>query len=589
MSPGAAGGPLPGTGIRDRVHDLPDALLDTTEERWGWRFHRHMGRPLLLPSQEPAPSRFPAPHWARSARLGSRREAADGWRQWARACRAMLADYQRRRREVISAKAAIEDMRPSRFTVARLAVPGLRGPVDSAVLWTALSPMSSRRVDVYGGVGDGWCSLLVTFGSSLLARGYRLVVLDVSAQRVADPLLGFVELVGKSVHRWLLPDEGPQLDLFQGRTAHDVAEALADAVSTGPDGGDRERDLDAYLLQRVCAVIAPDLTGSRICAGLRALTGEEQRGDTRSPLTPDEFDNLAESFGEVGRRQHDARMSTLLSRLQQVSTWGSQDRRPLLAAGHDLSVIELEKGTRPGRARTLGPLLLQALVHPLEQPAGVRNGRPTAVILAGADWLPADQLEWLDGVARAAGIRLAYLFQHLRGEAERLLGGGPVILMRMGNAAEAEAACKFIGREHRFVMHQFTKTAGTGKTTSTTFTEANSSQRSKSVPEYGPDSVTVGTSMTRSRGETEGSSTSDSEATATQRVYDLRVEPDELQTLAETAFFFVDPDDKRRPRARLGDCNPWLVTSPGVENVPWRSIIPAIRFAMYGVPMDAAS
>ncbi|GAB3513148.1 type IV secretion system DNA-binding domain-containing protein [Phytohabitans suffuscus] len=144
------------------------------------------------------------------------------------------------------------------------------------------------------------------------------------------------------------------------------------------------------------------------------------------------------------------------------------------------------------------------------------------------EMVPAAHLDSLDRAAKAAGIRLVYLFRQLGGEGERSLGrAGATILMRMGNPVEAELAARFIGREHRFVMHQYSVTAGSGTSRSSAATETASRRKSVNL-----------------------------------RVYEFTVEPRELQQLPETALYLVDPQDPHAPPVRLVDCNPWMYDLP---------------------------
>lgn len=572
---------LPGTGIRSRVLELPDSLFAAPGERWGWRYHLPMGPALPPVRVEPAVAAFPEPTWADAAGRGelSARAGAAQWRQWVAACRETMAEHQRRRAESEKAAFSARIAREALLTVAK-AFSYSVGTPDSPVTWSALRPVTAGRVDVYGGIADGWSNLLITLVTSLIGSGTRVIILDLSRQRVAYPLvkLAMVHFLAadQDMGWWQLPGDGRMLDLFAGLGPAQVADCLADALHAGSREARAERDLDADVLERVCEPLAPTLTMTRISAGLRVLSHEEPRGGQGSPLTDDEFDRLSDAFGTAGH--HEDRIRTLQARLRRMSHWGSDERRPLLDTNDQLSVVEVAVPTREAAAGLLGPLLLQVLGHHIGQDApatpGIDAERQTAVIVAGADLLPAEQVEWVDRIADSAGVRLICMFGHLHGDAQRLLGrGGPVVLMRMGNTVEAETACNFIGRSHRFVLHQFTKTASVGTTESTTRTDGHTSEHSIALGIGWSATDAKGSANTMSRADASGTSTSSSESTAMQRVYELLVEPHELQTLPETAFFLVDPDDRKGPRARLGDCNPWLINTPGLRDRPWRELI----------------
>jgi len=57
----------------------------------------------------------------------------------------------------------------------------------------------SSRVDVVGGTPAGWASLLTTKGSSVVADGGSLLVLDLSGQNVAAALGELTEYTGRRV------------------------------------------------------------------------------------------------------------------------------------------------------------------------------------------------------------------------------------------------------------------------------------------------------------------------------------------------------------------------------------------------------
>jgi hypothetical protein len=175
-----------------------------------------------------------------------------------------------------------------------------------------------------------------------------------------------------------------------------------------------------------------------------------------------------------------------------------------------------------------------------------------------------------------------YLFRHLRDETVDLLGsGGAVIFMRLGNAKEAMHAAEFIGREHKFVLHQLTRSTGESVTHTTTdsVTDATgtstSTTRSDLLRTFLPipltDSYTSGRSGSRAWGQSRSlaTGTTTGGSSGQQRVYELAVEPTTLQTLPQTAVVFVDHEARRGPRARLGDCNPDIVTLPNVSAEPF--------------------
>jgi hypothetical protein len=173
------------------------------------------------------------------------------------------------------------------------------------------------------------------------------------------------------------------------------------------------------------------------------------------------------------------------------------------------------------------------------------------------------------------------MFRHLRDEVTDLLGGGgAAFFMRIGNAKEASAVAEFIGREHKFVLHQLTRSTGqnvthtVGENTSDTTGGQTSQTRTDLFRILFPipvsNSYTAGQNRSRTWGESRSiaTGTSTSESPGQQRVYELAVEPHVLQTLPETAFLYVDSLPELGPRAKLGDCNPDILTLPNVSPEP---------------------
>jgi hypothetical protein len=392
--------------------------------------------------------------------------------------------------------------------------------------WVPIGRAAPDRLDVYGGSGRGWSLLLVTLGASLLGAGTRLTVLDLSRQEVAQPLCAVAERHGRTV-RVVRPTGAAAPNLLAGLDAREVAEALVDAAHAAAEASPETHSLDLRLLTEVCQVLAPALSVARVCAGLRVLLGSEPG----SALTEGEFERLTGLRGQIVRASAEPRLAILEARLHQLgSAPGADD--PLVDVGAELCLVEIGEDGGDATAALLGPLALQILLHRAR-----RSPRGGALVVAGADLVPRAQLERVDRIAQRHGVRLVCLFQRLRDDAEQLIGGGgPVVLMRLGNAAEAARAADFIGREHRFVLHQLTLTAGTGTT--------------EGFAESTRDDV----------------HTSLREAAARRRTYELSVEPRELQILPETAVFVVDPVRQRGPRAVLADCNPWLITMTGAPD-----------------------
>jgi hypothetical protein len=491
----------------------------------------------------------------------ARWRAAAAYRRWLGEVRDALDDYTRRLGPWSQRRRAAREQESER--------------IGSMPHWYPLGPKDDGRLDVYGGTPRGWCCLLLTMGASLVGAGARLTVLDLSRERVAEPLMRLAATHGRSVQHLPLPAGAAELDLLAGLDHREAADALVAAAHAAADSVQPEtHTLDLRVLGGVCEILAPELTVARVCAGLRRLLHAEPYPSADSVLTVPEYERLGEAFGEVSRQTLEARIATIEARLHPLLRFAGAAGRSVLDSSAEVSVVELDEDAGDLAAGMLAPLLLSIAATQAHRGAGYGEARG-ALVVAGADLIPRAQLERLDRIARRRDLRLSYLFRHLREDAEEMLGtGGPVVLMRVGNAKQGEAAANFIGREHRFVLNQLTLGAGTGTNEgrSTTHTHGTSRSttegRSFGAGSSFSTSTTVGTSESTARGDSEGTNTSFNESAGRQRSYDLTVEPRQLANLPETALFLVDPDVHDGPRVRLGDCNPWLVTAPGGHHRP---------------------
>jgi hypothetical protein len=215
-----------------------------------------------------------------------------------------------------------------------------------------------------------------------------------------------------------------------------------------------------------------------------------------------------------------------------------------------------------------------------------------SLVLLGADELHHRAIERLSTLCERRGIRLVLFYAHLREESLRTIGGGEVALMRLGNHQEASQAAEFIGRGHRFVLSQITRTLG-GEDTHTladTYGEAETRGGSTDTTRTGRHfSRRRGTNWSRTRNwsQTEsvarGSNWSD--AQAAERVYEYAVEPRVLQDLPEYAMILVKGEG-RGSVVQAVEVDPAIVTLPRVSMTPLElgplpdpaeAVIPATR------------
>lgn len=608
------------------------ALLDglfAPSERWGWEYREPDTLPQVFPHPRPVPF-LPWPNWSAelapkleqaearrpalcvaaavtllvaltiglrapswtllflgaTAVLGYlglarpwllRRRAAAEQRRWMEACVAAHRRYQQEHQAWAMAKWEHQQRQ-----LARLA---------ATPEWAALRPRRPLdRLDVYGGGSYGWEALITGAGASLLASGVQLTIVDLTRDAVAAELTQLAEVRGHATDVLVLPEHAEDLDLFGDLAPETVRDVLVEALHGDErDASHEARSMDARIIGALCESLDPPLSLARLCAGLRVLLRQESPPGPDGELTVEEYRRVGALFGETVRRSAEPRMVALESRLHHLRLLGRRAGwRSLGGPGAQLRVVAIGEGGSELVEDVLAHLLLQLLVHTTRRDPEF-GGRPATgaagrvVMVVGADPLRRRHLERLDQLSRQRGLRLVFMFRHLRDEAVELLGGGgAAMFMRLGNAREAASAAEFIGREHRFVLHQLTRS--TGESVTHTLTESvtdtigsNTGQTRTDLlrvllPLPVSNSYTAGKTSSRAWGSSRSraTGTSTSESPGQQRVHEFAVEPHVLQQLPETAFLFVDhAGGGRGPRATLGDCNPDIVTLPNVSAEPF--------------------
>ncbi|MCX5302930.1 MULTISPECIES: hypothetical protein [Streptomyces] len=471
----------------------------------------------------------------------------------------------------------------------------------TADTWYPLALASGpARIDVVGGTGDGWAGLLTTFGGPVLAAGQALLVVDMTEQAVALELADLAARRGIPVAHVPFPAGALRTDLGAESGPGDLAESLAGALATlRPPGTDTDlHAVDVSLIRTVARRLDAPLTYGRLAAGLAVLLRlYEPRADGSGPLAPHEVALLTEAVDSVGRgerRQNELHyvQEQLASLAGDCLDADSLDADTLAAdtpAGSPSAEVRdrpVHAWWRPGRLTVLategpGPrrkdladrILFFRLLHALRTRA-FPPGTGTLVV-AGADHLGREALEALDRQARAAGVRLVLLLEHLREGALHVAGGSgsATVFMRMGNGEEAKAAAEFIGREHSFTVNQLTRQVGE------TLTTGRGGSYGEQIGESftrttggGPGQGSAhasGTSLSRSWQETVNSSAATSTTTGetTSRLYEFTVEPTRLQALPVTGLVLVEaaPDGRR---VVFGDCNPAISRIPRVSPSP---------------------
>jgi hypothetical protein len=431
--------------------------------------------------------------------------------------------------------------------------------------WFAIRFDALKHLDVFGGTAEGWTALLTSIGCSLLGAGGDVNLVDLSQDDVAHILLRAARACGYSINELTLPKDSVVTDVFGTMDAAHVADVLSETAHGAdlqPDN--TQRSMDTRLLTAVCGALDGPLTVGRVCAGLRLLLGQEPAPGTPGALLGEgEYDRIAVLFADSYLQQAASRVAVLESVLHPLAVLGADGAKPQ-AALYDphtrLQVVRITDRATALSAEATTQFVLQVLLGDVRGTSDARRpgGSQRTIIVAGADDLRGSDVERLTQLGRRRGIRIVLLFRHLRGEAEELLGASDtVFFMRLGNAAEAARAAEYIGREHRFVIHQSSLTTTDGTSESVNVGRSASVGRSSNTSRHGSGSGRSSTSTTSS-GTTTGESYSLADSAARQRVYEFAVEPTALQSLPDSVFVFVDPT-RPRPRARLGNCDPRLL------------------------------
>jgi len=490
-----------------------------------------------------------------------------------------------------------------------------RRRVETEPLLFPLAPAGfASRFDVFGGTATGWASLLATMGSSVLAAGNTVLVLDLSGQSVTGPLADLTRKVGASVQTAGVPAALEMPWLLGDLTPRELADVLAEAMDSLRSKNDNVDlgAMDAELIHTVAKRIEQPLTFERLAAGICVLRSTYDPDEDRS-LSAVEVQRLTERVDLVDKSERvrdelrfvEAQLKILSDSERHTGDASSVDASSLWPSS-GLAIVRSDE-RNPRRKGFVDRVLFQAVAHHLVTTRV--SARDPILIVAGADELGRAGLEAMARNAYKARVRLVYLFEHLRDDAADLLGGGDsvALLMRLGNGREAATAAEYIGRGFTFQLSQLSRQVGT------TVTHGTSS--SETETEGGSDTSTVGGSSTRNWG---GSSTrnwggsssnswsggrgggpggsssrswgtsftdtwseavtkswstswqkgqsfsegrSETDGAVLQRSYEFTVEPTQIQTLDPTTFLLVDSGPRGR-RVTMGDCFPGSVFVP---------------------------
>lgn len=462
-----------------------------------------------------------------------------------------------------------------------------RERLSTTAEWSPVTVEDQSRVDIMGGSLRSWCGLLTTFLTSAVQPGRPVVALDLTGSQIAEEAVHLLRLANRRVRSTTLTNATADR-LSRDLDRNQLVDLVIDLVH-GAGGVDRgaERVLDTRLLRTICAAIEPEITAYRLHEALRELLGDPPLSYL---LTDDERARVQSSFSGDFVQQTNLRLRMLEAYTAQLLADGEEDS--------DLAAQQLEgedeekdatEGEEPGtpdlncvmlgrRSRAGSDLLVNLAVQWAARQ--VEEHAIQTVVVAGADRVPLPVLEHLSRVCEESHAQLVILFEHLRDDATRFVGGGKAVgFMRLGNHLEAEAAANFIGREHRFVLSQVTQGYGGQSSRAAGFQQGGSSQHTdqagfqrglglaalfnKSRSTGHSDSY--GTSWGQSLQVTEGTNWSRGETSA--RVYEYQVEPNHIQALPDYALLLVIPLGGGKSVESL-DCCPDVATLPRVSPSP---------------------
>jgi hypothetical protein len=443
---------------------------------------------------------------------------------------------------------------------------------ESADLWFPVPlPASARMVGVFGGSAISWEAALSTLGASLLGRGDRIMIGDLSRRPTTDVLCDLCRHAGRPLMKATLPGSQGAAELFAGLSWGDLSTVLAEVQHSAQQDADvsrRERQEDRAVIREVAGCLDPagPVSIARLREALRIVQGADV--GSGSVVGPDEYDNLTRLYNEV-QRQHGGVLERVIRVERALRDFevldGGQgpgarqtEPQPPRAGESSLSIFEVDKRSDDLDSDRLVDFLFQLLLR------HVRKGSAQAevLIVLGADRIRRAALESLMTSAEFERIGMLLFFEHLRNDAIELIGSGgaAAAFFALGNHREAKEASDFVGANFKWVESQHTKSEG----------ESLSSQWSEQTGQsFGPGG---GRSEGRSYSETYGKNTSYS--VGEQRVREAVIDPEVIMGLPLTGMICVEVLPGGRRVAANVDCNPQVVFGSRVAREP-RALMPS--------------
>ncbi|WP_433213868.1 hypothetical protein ACQP00_02860 [Dactylosporangium sp. CS-047395] len=442
---------------------------------------------------------------------------------------------------------------------------GQQQMISGMLEWGAATPSpGTRRVDVFGGTTWGWEAVLTIFGGSLLSTHGSMVVVDFSGETLCGELADLARQVGSSVDMRHIPSQLAEVDLLAGLGKQQLIDSLVEAMHGDSTTGSRaDRVQDSMLLHEICEELGDDVTIGRLIAGLRVIT--DRSGGPA--LTLAEADRIRDSMPDETRRQLHGNVRRIEAFLRPLGAMGTAIRPATPSA---MTILATDRDGRSAQNELLKDLVVQWLTHWV----GSGQGKVGSLIVVGADEIDHRHVEKLGTLCERQGIRLVVMFEHLRESSLHAIGGGEVAFMRLANHDEARQAAEFIGKQHKFVLSQLTRTLGGNETHSVADTEGYSTSESQTSgwsSGHGHSSRSRSRTWTNtynwSQTVTNAEGTTWSDAASAQRVYEYAVEPRVLQDLPDYAMLLVKSHD-RGSTLQAVECDPAIVMLPRLSMQP---------------------
>lgn len=479
-----------------------------------------------------------------------------------------------------SSRAAAEATRPQREYQAAMAAWRQRAAAHQQAeaartadmaIWQAAGPHpGASRLDIIGGTPGGWRDLLTVTGAGYLATHGPATVIDLTGDQLTADLHQLCTATGISVDRQNPPSD---TDLLSGLDTAQLVDVLVESVHGDGDRQTRDRRAtDTRILTAITDAISSEVSLARLADALRVLLkipgptptlNATERAHIADELFPPDY--LSASVATLQR---------LEAHLHPLRAMTSRPRPPAT-----LTIVAADNDGTSARSEPLDDLILAWVTRRVATaPQTCRT-----LMIAAADPLPGRQVERLADICHRQHVALILLWRHLRDTAHTALGGGAVAFMRLRNAEEATRAADFIGRTHRFVLSGLTRTIGGSftHTDTTGISDGSSHSKTDSASRSGriaalirqtqawtrSEGATTGTTHTTSHQTSTAAGESWSDTNTTARVYEYAIEPTVLQGLPEHALLLVD-HGQHGPAVQALDCNPAIVTLPGVAMTP---------------------